>query len=405
VYIPVMIVLNILLGAVHFLFFDEMDFGLAVVLFTSHSFALWVGGYWWRRPGAWRFPAYLAGLAVLFFFLVTCKRQILFYPLAVVFFAAAFSRPVLLAFMAIYVISIAFCGNYWVSATLIGWLLAAGLFTLLRRGAGWFAAALFLLGGVLVAALAFPLIHSISSVTPQTMLAVIKDEGFRSALWLTVQTATISTVIVLLLGVPLAYVLARGSFAGKPLVNALVDVPILIPQTIVGLSLMNLMGPKTALGVALMEWFNLRISGSAFGIIAVQIFVATPFLVRTVAVTFGAQAAEYEKTARSLGASAFGAFFRVSLPLAGRGILAGVIMAWARAASESGALMIIAYKPMTVPIYINDQFIQYGLGESLPPSAVLVFTGFWIFLVIRLLAYVRAHQSPGRGDLFLGGAQ
>ena len=404
-FFPVIIALNILLGAVHFLLFPNLDLGLAVVLFVSHSFALWVGAYWWSRPGAWRFLGYLAGVAALFFFIVTLKGQILYYPLAVVFFAAAYSRPVLLTFLGIYLLSMAFGGAYWLDLTVICWLLAFGMVDLIRRGAGGFACVLFLVGGVLVAALAFPLIHAVLSVTPQTLLAVFKRADFRGALWLTAWTATAATGIILLLGVPLAYVLARGSFRGKSVINALVDVPILIPQTVVGLALMNLLGPKTPVGIALWEWFQIRVTGSPWAIIAVQAFVATPFLVRTVAVTFGAQPTELEKTARSLGASARATFFRVSLPLAFRGVLAGTIMAWARAASESGALMIVAYKPMTAPIYINDQFIQYGLNESLPPAAMLILVGFWVFLVIRLFGYVRKYESTARSSLFLGGAQ
>jgi len=398
-----MITLNVLLAAVHFLVFPNLDLGLAVVLFTSHSFALWVGGYWWSRPGVWRFLGYLAGLAALFFFIVTLKRQILYYPLAVVFFAAAYSRPVLLTFLAIYLLSMAFGGAYWLDLTVICWLLALGATDMIRRGAGRFACVLFLVGGVLVAALAFPLVHAVLSVTPQTLLAVLKRVQFREALWLTVWTASAATGTVVLLGVPLAYVLARGSFRGKSVVNALVDLPILIPQTVVGLSLMNLLGPKTPVGAALWEWFGIRVTGSPWAIIAVQAFVATPFLVRTVAVTFGAQPTELEKTARSLGASAGATFWRISLPLGARGILAGTIMAWARAVSESGALMIVAYTPKTAPIYINDQFVQYGLNESLPPAAMLILTGFWIFLVIRLFGYVRKCESAARGSFFLGG--
>jgi molybdate/tungstate transport system permease protein len=96
-------------------------------------------------------------------------------------------------------------------------------------------------------------------------------------------------------------------------------------------------------------------------------------------------------------------FRHISLPLASKGILAGVVMAWARAVSESGALMIMAYEPKTASLFIYDQFVQYGLEESLPYAALLLIFGFWIFLVIRWLGYLR--RQGIRGVFLLGGAE
>jgi len=406
---PALTVLTVLLAALHFLVFRRMDVGVATILFASHAFVLWVGGYWWSRPGIKRFVAYLAGVAALYFALVAYRGQPLLYALAVVFYAAAFARPVILLFFGVLLLAVMFTGTYWPELTLIGWLVAAGGVSLARRRAGFVSMTLYLVGAALVAALFFPILHAAISVSPQTLLTKGISPDFLDSLWRTVSTATISTGVIVLFGVPLAYVLARFPFRGKTIVNTLVSLPILIPQSVVGLALMNLLGPKTPLGIAAEQWLGIRIAGSAWAIVAVQVFVATPFLVRTAAVAFGAQPHEMEKTARSLGASAGGTFWRVSLPLAGRGILAGCIMAWARAASESGALMIMAYEPKTSPIYIYDQFIQYGLDESLPSAVLLMVTGFlifvWVFLVMKWLDYLRSFDAAPRGDLLLGGAR
>ena len=206
----------------------------------------------------------------------------------------------------------------------------------------------------------------------------------RQSIWLSLWTSMLGTILFSVLAVPFAYVLARKEFPFKNLVNAIVDVPIIIPHSAAGIAVLGVLSRETALG-KLAETVGLRFVGHPAGIIAAMAFVSIPFLVNAARDGFAAVPERYEKIALTLGASSMRAFFTVSVPLAWRSIVSGFILMWGRGMSEFGAVIIIAYNPKTAPVLIYERFTSYGLAYSIPVAALFVAVCLVIFLVLRLI--------------------
>jgi ABC-type sulfate transport system permease component len=214
------------------------------------------------------------------------------------------------------------------------------------------------------------------------LLTVLQDKDVLSAIGLTMVTATCATIFLAIFSVPLAYALSRTHFWGKSLLLSLIDIPIVIPQSVAGIALLKVLGKQQIIGGMLFEVFGLRFDGTVLGIIAAQVFVASPFLIKTAMAAFDAVPAKFEIAARTLGAGSFSAFSRVALPLAGRGIFLGAVIAWARAAGEFGAVFFIASFPETAPITVYSRFLSLGLAETAPlVSALLLFSLVMFFLL------------------------
>ncbi len=249
-----------------------------------------------------------------------------------------------------------------------------------RRLLGWTYGAGFAIAVVTL----LPILGLVFTANPQTLLMQVSGATFRSAIGLSLLTATISTAAVLLFGVPLAYAMVRHRFPGKRFLDAAIDLPILVPQTVAGIGLLLLLGPKTPLG-GLLASVGIDVAGSTLGIVIAQVFVSSPFLIRSAMSAFAAVPPNIEMSAQTLGASPRSTFLRVVVPLSAGGILSGAVLCWARAISEVGSLMVLAYHPMTAPIFIYDIFTQYGLTEAQPASAILVILCLWLFLFFRWL--------------------
>jgi len=156
-----------------------------------------------------------------------------------------------------------------------------------------------------------------------------------------------------------------------------------------GIALLVLLGAKTPVGQFLKEHGGIEVSGSLVGIVACQVFVSSPFLVRSAINAFHDMGPAVENVSRTLGASPASTFLRVSLPLAAGAIFNGAILTWARAISEAGSLMVLAYHPFTVSVYTYDVFVQYGISEARPAAVLLVIVCLWGFLVLRWLRGTR----------------
>jgi molybdate/tungstate transport system permease protein len=196
----------------------------------------------------------------------------------------------------------------------------------------------------------------------------------------------LATTIGFVLGVPLAYFLARVDFPGKRLVEGLIDVPIVVPHTAAGIALLFVFGRHFILGKVL-NFFGIEVLDSRVGIVIAMLFVSIPFLIDSAKAGFLKVDVRLEKVARTLGASPWQAFFRVSLPLAWKSIMAGNIMMWARGISEFGAVIILAYHPMIAPTLVLYRFEAYGLPYSRPVAAILIILCLIIFITMRTVAY------------------
>lgn len=210
------------------------------------------------------------------------------------------------------------------------------------------------------------------------------DSELRASLALTGITATVATLLGVLGGTPLAYLLARRNFPGRAVLSALLDLPLLIPHPVAGIALLLVLGRESAVGGAALE-MGLRIVGSPFGIIAAMLFVSSPLFVSGAREAFAKVDARYEGVARTLGDPPWRAFRRVTLPLAGRGLLASAVVMWARAVSEFGAIVIITYNPKVASVLSYDRFTSFGLAEALPVAAVLAILALLPLTLLRAL--------------------
>jgi len=158
---------------------------------------------------------------------------------------------------------------------------------------------------------------------------------------------------------------------------------------VVGIAILSVTGRNHWFGQMLTE-LGIRIMGSVTGIVTVMVFVAIPFYIKAAKEGFDAISPRLENVSRSLGASMFSTFFRITFPLAWRSMLAGIIMACARAISEFGAIVIVAYHPMIAPVMIYERFESYGLKYSQPVAVWLISICLILFLLLRILT---THQK------------
>jgi len=349
-----------------------VDIGVNVAIALANLFALMRARESAEAKGEPGLLVFAAGYGVLVALLLGVARSPLLFVTFAFLYAGAFHVPLLLGYVAIVMLSLVFASPYWVQVAVLLAIPHTIACQVRRRGGDGFAFGAFTVGFVLLAAVVLPIFYLVFQSAPQTLSETARDVDFQRALATTCWTASVSTALVLVLGVPLAYGMARLDFRGKDLIDSLIDLPILIPQSVAGLALMVVFGPKTPVGEFFETRFHLSVSGSALGIIACQVFVSSPFLIRAALNAFGQMDRRLENASRTLGASALATFFRVSIPLSAPAIFDGCILTWARAVSETGSLMVVAYRPLTVGTLSFDTFTQYGLEEARPVAVLLV---------------------------------
>jgi len=245
-----------------------------------------------------------------------------------------------------------------------------------------------LLGLVIFLFIVVPLGKMILASDPTILLDTFWDPEVMRSIWLTLYAALIATAIGCLLGVPLAYLLARANFPGKGLVEGLIDIPIVVPHTAAGIALLFVFGRNFMVGKAFGA-IGIQFVDSMAGIVIAMLFVSIPFLIDSAKEGFKKVDVRLEKVARSLGASPWQAFFKISLPLAWRSIVAGNIMMWARGISEFGAVLILAYHPMIAPVLVYERFETYGLDYARPVAVLLIMVCLIVFITLRMLVYKR----------------
>ncbi len=239
-------------------------------------------------------------------------------------------------------------------------------------------------GVVVMAFILLPLIEMITAPSIPMLRETLRDKDVMRSIWLSVYTALSAAFISFVLGTPLAYVLARHEFRGKRLVEGIIDLPIIIPHPVVGIAILSVVGKNHWIGTVL-AGLGIRIMGSVTGIITVLTFVGLPLYVHAAKEGFESISPRLEGVSRSLGASMFSTFWRITFPLAWRSMLVGIVMCTARAISEFGAVVVIAYHPMIAPVLIYERFEGYGLKYSQPIAVWLVLVCLSLFFILRFL--------------------
>jgi molybdate/tungstate transport system permease protein len=227
-----------------------------------------------------------------------------------------------------------------------------------------------ILSGIAIAYIVYPLVTILIFVEPLHLLDSLTRPQVGSAFVLSLVSATISTLLLSLFGIPLAYFLARyTNFPGKFLLRIIVIIPLILPPLASGALLLGVFGPYSPLVQA---FPGVEFTQSILGVIIAQTYVASPFMILASQAAFESVDESFEKVARVLGKSRFETFFKVSLPLARTGIVIAFIMSWVRAIGELGATMMMAYNPHTVSIQIFEDNAIGGLKQAVPTIILVI---------------------------------
>jgi molybdate transport system permease protein len=234
----------------------------------------------------------------------------------------------------------------------------------------------------------------IFQVSPAALYRAVSSAETLFALRLSLTTSLLAVSASILLGVPAAYLLARRDFVGKPVVDVLLDLPLVMTPLVAGVGLLFLFGEQwvgrvlTGLGV--------RLLFTPWGAVAAQTFIAAPILTRSSRAAFEGIDRRYELAGQTLGLSPFRVFFLVTLPLARRGLLSGTILAWARAIGEFGATLMVAgatrFKTATLPISVYLNISSGELGLAMACSLLLLSTGLLLLLALQWIGRGRNRE-------------
>jgi molybdate transport system permease protein len=247
-------------------------------------------------------------------------------------------------------------------------------------------AAALVLAGVAAAFFALPFLGLVWRAPWSDAWHQLTSPDARTALRLSMASSLWATALSLLFGVPLAWVLARCAFRGRSALRALCTISMVLPPVVGGVALFSALGRRGLAGQYLDRWLDVRLPFTTAGVVVAQTFVAMPFLVLTVEAALRQLDPRYEDAARTLGASRWYTFRRVTLPSARPALVAGAVLAWARALGEFGATITFAGNfpgtTQTLPL------LTYLRLESNPPEAIvlsllLVAVSFGVLLVLR----------------------
>ncbi|MCG6894392.1 MAG: ABC transporter permease [Desulfobacteraceae bacterium] len=238
---------------------------------------------------------------------------------------------------------------------------------------------------IVVAFILLPLFEMMSEPSVADLRETLRDRDVLRSIRLSVLTSGSAALLSFLFGTPFAYLLARREFRGKKMLESVIDLPIMIPHPVVGIAILGIAGRDHWMG-KIIGALGLRIMGSTTGIITVLLFVGLPFYIDTVKAGFEAVPRRMETVSRTLGASTASTFFRVTFPMAWRSMVVGMILCTARAVSEFGAIVIVAYHPMVAPVLIYERFTAYGLRYSQPVAVWLILVCLVLFVLLRLFS-------------------
>jgi molybdate transport system permease protein len=243
-----------------------------------------------------------------------------------------------------------------------------------------------------LAFLLVPLVGLLARAPWSTLPAQLLSAEVGQALRLSLLCASLATIICLVLGVPLAWLLARGDLPGRGILRALVTVPLVLPPVVGGVALLLVLGRRGLVGQYLDQWFGLSLPFTTTGVVLAEAFVAMPFLVISVEGALRAADPRFEEAAATLGASRWLTFRRVTLPGVMPGVIAGTVLCWARALGEFGATITFAGnfpgKTTTMPLAVY-------LALETDPDAAIVLSVVLLLVSVAVLAALRDKWISG----------
>ena len=257
-----------------------------------------------------------------------------------------------------------------------------------------FSVIILVLSAITLAYIIFPLVTIMTFLDPLNTIESLTRPQVWNAFTLSLFTATVSTSILCVFGIPFAYFLARySSFRGKFIIRVIVIIPLVLPPLASGALLLGMFGPTS---IVVQAFPGVEFTQSVFGIIIAQTYVASPFMILASQAAFESVDRSYENIARVLGKNNLQTFFRVSLPLAKTGIIIGTIMSWVRAVGELGATMMMTYNPHTISIQIFEDNAIGGLTQAVPGILLVVTLPILVIVVFYI-----SRKNKGHGLLRL----
>jgi molybdate transport system permease protein len=259
---------------------------------------------------------------------------------------------------------------------------------------GWGERSLLLLAGLSVLFLSLPIVVLVARAIFDGSLAhALTAQVVLSALGLSLMTTAISLVITVAFGLPLAFVLARRRFRGSGLVEAIVDLPLVLPPAVAGLALLLVLGRRGLFGGPL-DALGVEIPFTTVAVILAQSLVSGPFFIRSARTGIAGVERDVEDAARVAGASDIQVFRHITAPLAGSALAAGLVMSWARSLGEFGATIMFAGniegRTQTLPLVVYGEFQGGDLDASIAAAAILILAAFGVLVAVRLLHWGRA---------------
>lgn len=266
---------------------------------------------------------------------------------------------------------------------------------------GWGSAPLVAVASLFALFLGLPVLTLlVRAVLDGSLSVAVVSPVVLDAVSLSLVTTAMSLVITVTLGVPLAFVLARRRFRGKGLLEALVDLPIVLPPSVAGLALLLVFGRRGLLA-APFGLLGISVPFTTVAVILAQTFVSAPFFIRSARTGFAGVDRDLEDAARVDGASERQLFRAITVPLAGAALAAGLVMSWARSLGEFGATIMFAGnvegRTQTLPLVVYGEFQGGSLDASIAAAAMLVLAAFGVLVAVRVMHWGRVLETRGSG--------
>jgi molybdate transport system permease protein len=268
-----------------------------------------------------------------------------------------------------------------------------------RARATWAHRSVTLLAALFALFLGLPILTLVARAVLDGSLGVaIASPAVLEALRLSLLTTAISLVVTVVMGLPLAVVLARRQFPGKGLLEAIVDIPIVLPPAVAGLALLLVFGRRGLLS-APFDLFGVSVPFTTVAVILAQVFVSAPFFIRSARTGIAGVDRDLEDAARVDGATERQLFASITIPLAGASIAAGLVMSWARSLGEFGATIMFAGnvegRTQTLPLVVYSEFTGGDLDAAIAAASILVLAAVGVLVAVRVFHWGRVVDIRG----------
>jgi len=253
------------------------------------------------------------------------------------------------------------------------------------------------LSGIALVYIIYPLFSILIFVEPNNLLESLTRPRVIDAFVLSIGTASVSTLLIALFGIPLAYCLSRYKFPGRSVAQIIIVIPLVLPPLASGALLLGVFNPQSFLDRL---FPNVEFTQSIIGIIIAQTYVASPFMILASMAAFDSVDKSLENVARVLGKRNLEVFVRVSIPLAKKGILIGIVMTWIRAIGELGATLMLAYNPHTISIQIYEDNALGGLSQAIPGIILSILLSIVLVIVYSIIVKKSSGDTRKNNRIF-----